>query len=64
MIIRAHTEPCFGLTGLATLIGEALPGKGNAQRTGMRCILLGTAVLSLLPLGGVVMGLVMTLSRF
>ncbi len=47
----------LGMTGVATLLGEKLPGKMKDQRTAMRCLGIGIvvlAVVSLIPLGGLV----------
>lgn len=42
----------FGMTGVAALVGEAMPGRGRAHRSALRAIVLGVAfltVVSLLP---------------
>ncbi len=55
----------IGITGVACLIGEVLPGKGRKQRSAMRCIVLGMIVLtvvSLLPLGTLILMIVVSMS--
>ena len=54
-----------GMTGVACLVGEVMPGKGKAQRTALRCLVLGFALLtvvSLLPLGFLLIGLLTALA--
>lgn len=55
----------LGMTGAATVVGEALPGKLKNNRSGLRCLILGIvvfAVVALLPFGGLLLALAFAFS--
>lgn len=54
-----------GVTGVATLVGEVLPGKAKSDRTALKCLILGFAVMivvSLIPLGFLLISLLLSVS--
>jgi hypothetical protein len=54
LLAAAALAALLGLTGVACLAGEAMPGRGKSYRSALRCIVLGMTLLtivSLVPLG-------------
>lgn len=65
LLLAVGIATLIGLTGVACLVGEAMPGKARAQRTAMRCLFIGVIVLtlvSLLPFGNLLLFLALASS--
>jgi len=56
LVAFAVVAMLLGMTGAATVVGEALPGKLKNNRSGLRCLILGIVVFAVVVSGDCCLG--------